>query len=150
MEVHGSINHIALTVSDLEAAMRFFTPLLEALGYTVGQPMQYGETQLTVNVHETNGTAVNIWRAKRPHAFDPYEPGLHHVAFNAASVAEVDRIHELIAGAGTRVLDGPAEFPFSHRGYYAVYFLGPDNLKIEVVHMAGLEAAIAAGRASEA
>jgi glyoxylase I family protein len=150
MEVHGSINHVAITVSNLQTAMQFFSPLFEALGYTVGQPMRYGETDLTVNVHETNGTAVNIWQAKTPHAFDPYEPGLHHLAFNAASVAEVDRIHALVAQAGARVLDGPAQFPFAHRGYYAVYFLGPDNIKIEVVHMAGLASAVAAGHASEA
>jgi hypothetical protein len=48
------------------------------------------------------------------------------------------------------VLDGPGEFPFSHQGYYAVYFLGPDNIKFEVVHMAGLKAAISKGNASAA
>ncbi|MCP5143287.1 MAG: VOC family protein [Gammaproteobacteria bacterium] len=150
MDLHGSINHIALTVSDLDEAMRFYTPLLEELGYTINGPMPYKETRLTVNVHERNGTAVNIWQASRQHPFDIYEPGLHHLAFNASSKAAVDAVHQLVVALGATVLDGPAEFPFSHKGYYAVYFLGPDGVKIEVVHMPGLADAIARGNASAA
>jgi hypothetical protein len=37
--------------------------------------------------------------------------------------------------AEPEILDGPGEFPFGHGGYYAVYFRGPDRLKLEVVHM---------------
>lgn len=48
------------------------------------------------------------------------------------------------------MLDGPGEFPYSHKGYYAVYFLGPDDIKFEVVYMAGLRAAIAKGNARTA
>lgn len=150
MELHGTINHVALAVSDLDAAMSFFSPFLEALGYTVGEPMPYKGSRLAVNVHEVHGTAVNIWQATKVHAFDSYEPGLHHLAFNASSKSAVDEIHQLAVNAGATVLDGPGEFPFSHQGYYAVYFLGPDDIKIEVVHMAGLSAAIAEGNASAA
>jgi catechol 2,3-dioxygenase-like lactoylglutathione lyase family enzyme len=150
MELQGTINHVALAVSDLDAAMRFFSPLLVALGYTVGEPMPYKGSRLTVNVHEAHGTAINIWQGTKAHAFDSYEPGLHHLAFNVSSKSAVDEIHQLAVNTGATVLDGPGEFPFSHQGYYAVYFLGPDDIKIEVVHMAGLAAAIAKGNASAA
>jgi predicted enzyme related to lactoylglutathione lyase len=36
----GSINHVSITVSDLSSAMKFFTPLLEMLGYSVGTIFQ--------------------------------------------------------------------------------------------------------------
>ena len=36
---------------------------------------------------------------------------------------------------GGTILDGPGEFPFAVGCYYAVYFLGPDGLKFEFVHM---------------
>lgn len=36
---------------------------------------------------------------------------------------------------GGTLLEGPGEYPFGPGGYYAVYFLGPDRLKFEVVHM---------------
>lgn len=150
MKLHGTISHVAITVSDLDQAMRFFSPLLEALGYTVGDPMPYGESLVTVNINDVHGTAINIWQAKHSHAFESYEPGLHHLAFNVSSKSEVDRIHNIAAEAGARVLDGPGEFPYSHKGYYAVYFLGPDDIKFEVVYMAGLRAAIAKGNARTA
>jgi hypothetical protein len=34
--LHGSINHVALTVSNLTGAMTFFRPLLELLSYRFG------------------------------------------------------------------------------------------------------------------
>ena len=150
MELQGTINHVALSVSDLDAAMQFYSPLLEALGYTIGEPMTYGDSRLTVNVHNAHGTAINFWQAKKRHAFEIYEPGLHHLALNVSSKSAVDEIHRLALDLGAEVLDGPGEFPFAHHGYYAVYFLGPDGIKIEVVHMSGLAAAISEGSASAA
>jgi len=35
-DLHGSINHVSITVSDLPEAMKFFGPMLKFLGYTVG------------------------------------------------------------------------------------------------------------------
>jgi hypothetical protein len=70
--LRGSINHVSITVSDLDEAMKFFRPLLEFLGYDIGQVIQ-----------------------------------------------------DLPYG-------GPD-------GWYAVYFLGPDRLKFEVVHMPAAE-----------
>jgi len=47
---------------------------------------------------------------------------------------------ELVKGLGARILDGPDEFPYEGPGgWYAVYFLGPDRMKFEVVHMPAAE-----------
>ena len=140
--LQGSINHVSITVTDLREAMKFFGPMLGFLGYTLGKISTYtsgGEgTALTVNINESNGTAVNIWQAKpgfAEHAFEVYEPGLHHVAFNVERHEQVDELRNLVVKLGAKILDGPGEFPFGPGGYYAVYFLGPDNLKFEVAHM---------------
>jgi catechol 2,3-dioxygenase-like lactoylglutathione lyase family enzyme len=139
MKQHGSINHIAVTVSDLDEAMRFFDPFLAYFGYTVGNPSPYAGTRLAFNLNESNGIAINIWEAKTPHAFKVYEPGLHHIAINAGSKQQVDGALEIVENANLEILDGPGEFPFAVGGYYAFYFLGPDNLKFEVVHMPELD-----------
>ena len=138
--LHGSINHVSITVSNLPEAMRFFGPLLEFLGYTVGQIFRDERSghDLTVNLNAANGTALNIWQAEpglADHLFEVYEPGLHHVAFNVEKHEQVDRVHQLVRALGGEVLDGPGEFPFGPGGYYAVYFRGPDRLKFEIVHM---------------
>jgi glyoxylase I family protein len=135
----GSINHVAIAVSDLPAAMRFFTPLLSLLGYGVG-PVFHSSAgaALTVNINRTNGTGLNIWQAKaeltsRPHEI--YTPGFHHLAFNAERREQVDAAVVLLRELGAEILEGPGEYPFGPGGYYAVYFLGPDRLKFEIVHM---------------
>jgi catechol 2,3-dioxygenase-like lactoylglutathione lyase family enzyme len=138
--LHGSINHVSITVRDLEAAMRFFGPLLEFLGYTPGKIEHYAPAQsrLTVNLNAANGIAFNVWEAKpglADHAFEVYEPGLHHVAWNVGRHEQVDAVAKLVPEIGGTLLEGPGEYPFGIGGYYAVYFLGPDRLKFEVVQM---------------
>ena len=136
-DLHGSINHVSITVSDLPEAMKFFEPLLKFLGYTVGGIFDDNRTggRLTFNINESNGISFNIWQAKMDHPFEVYEPGLHHVAFNVQRHEQVDAAFELVRSLGAEILDGPGEFPFGPGGYYAVYFLSPDRLKFEIVHM---------------
>jgi pimeloyl-ACP methyl ester carboxylesterase len=106
--LQGSINHVSITVSDLRSAMAFFGPLLEFLGYTVGE-ITYDRRslhELTVNINEANGTAVNVWQAEpglAEHPFEVYEPGLHHVAWNVERHEQVDARQR--AGAGARRRD---------------------------------------------
>src|SRR5262249_29794219 len=138
--LHGSINHVSITVSDLARAMRFFAPLLEFLEFSVGETFRDTRSghDLTVNINHSNGTAFNIWQAElglANHPFEVYEPGLHHCAFNVGRRGDVDEVHALVRELGGEILDGPGEFPFGAGGYYAVYFRGPDRLKLEVVHM---------------
>jgi catechol 2,3-dioxygenase-like lactoylglutathione lyase family enzyme len=90
-------------------------------------------------VNERTGVAFNIWQAKQQHAFEVYEPGLHHVAFNAGSKDLVDELFKLVQSTGCEILDEPAEFGFAVGGYYAFYFLGPDRIKFEVVYMPELD-----------
>jgi glyoxylase I family protein len=137
--LNGSINHVSITVSDLPQAMKFFAPLLKFLGYTVGEIFRSrSDADLTVNINGANGTAFNIRQASpelKNHPFQVYEPGLHHVAFNVERHEQVDQVHRLVEELGGEILDGPGEFPFGPGGYYAVYFLGPDRMKFEIVHM---------------
>jgi hypothetical protein len=105
-----------------------------------------------VNINEANGTAFNVWQAEpelATHAFKVYEPGLHHIAFNVERHEQVDEIHDLVKSLGARILDGPGEFPFGPGGYYALYFLGPDDLKLEIVHMPLAEARAKAARTTD-
>jgi glyoxylase I family protein len=141
----GSINHVSITVSDLTEAMKFFKPFLEFFGYGIGEVIQDRNGQrLTVNVLPgLRGVAINIWEAKpelAKHRFEVYEVGLHHLAFHVEKREQIDQVHELVKSLGAEILDGPAEFPYGGPdGWYAVYFLGPDRMKFEVVHMPGAE-----------
>lgn len=137
--MRGAINHIALTVTDLEAANYFFAPILGFLGYERAED----HSGLTMWVSGTTGTALNLWQASPElagHRHKRYAPGLHHIAFNAAARTEVDDFHSLLDAVGARVLDPPAEYDYAP-GYYAVFFEGPDGMKFELAHIPGLEIA---------
>lgn len=143
----GSINHVSITVSDLTEAMKFFATFLKFLGYEIGEVIRDGPKgqRLTVNILPgPRSVAVNIWEAKpefAKHRFEVYEVGLHHLAFHVEKREQIDQVHELVKSLGAEIIDGPAEFPYGgpDYGWYAVYFLGPDRMKFEVVHMPGIE-----------
>jgi glyoxylase I family protein len=132
------MNHVSITVGDLTGAMQFFKPFLEFLGYNVWDVIQDPNGQrLRVTVNAGNGAVFNIWEAKpalAAHQFEVYEVGLHHIAFNTDTREQVDQVCALATRLGGEIVDGPGEFPYDPEGWYAVYFLGPDGLKFEVVH----------------
>ena len=136
MKNHRGIHHIAITVGDIKEAMQFFRPFLELLGYkclevfrdTTGREMYQ-------NLHSEGGL-FNVWPADqelKDQRFEVYAPGLHHIGFCAESREQVDRCHELVVELGAEVLAGPGEFYAPY--YYSFYFLGPSNLKFEVMHV---------------
>jgi glyoxylase I family protein len=138
MPLLGSMNHVSITVRDLDDAMKFYQPFLEFLGYEIWDEIRDPNGQrLRVTVNRGNGAGLNIWEAKpefAAHRFEVYEVGLHHIAFNTDTHEQVYEACELVKRLGAEILDGPGEFPYDPAGWYAVYFLGPDRLKFEVVH----------------
>jgi len=84
------VNHVALTVKDLDQTTAFFTQTLgfEKAGEDPGYPAAF----------VTDGTTlIALWRAKQPDLAKPFDRfnvlGLHHVAFTV----DDDRLDELHA-----------------------------------------------------
>ncbi|HVN91864.1 MAG TPA: VOC family protein [Candidatus Binataceae bacterium] len=134
----GAINHLALTASKLDQSANFYDQVLGQMGYArveVPQATQQAMKTPLLAWASPNGS-LTLRPAKGSSADKPHDrdaPGLNHLAFNAESRAEVDRMHELLLRIGARVLDPPAEYPY-FPGYYAVYFCDPDGIKMEFVH----------------
>jgi catechol 2,3-dioxygenase-like lactoylglutathione lyase family enzyme len=132
----GSLNHLALTASDFARSIEFYDRVLGFLGYERGEVPESTQQSMKTRLvawGSPNG-AVTLRPAKAqpisPH--DRNQPGLNHVAFDAADRTDVDKMHELLKEIGARILDAPAEYPY-FPGYYAVYFTDPDGVKIEFV-----------------
>lgn len=132
----GRINHLALTVTDLDdAEARFYAPVLGFLGY---QKVEDIRGKMTLWFNATAELAINLWQAEeglRGYVHKRYAPGFHHAAFSVESRAEVEVLHQLLMDKGIRVLDAPAEYPQYAPGFFAVYFEDFDGLKFEAVHM---------------
>lgn len=67
--------------------------------------------------------------AARKH--DRYAPSLHHLALRAKSRADVDALYRKLKKFGADIVDAPAEYPDYGKGYYAVFFADPDDIKLE-------------------
>lgn len=125
----GSLHHLALCVSDIERAERFYTPVLTALGFEMPRFTPRG-----VCLYTGPAGAIGLWPQRHnppntPH--DLYSPGLHHLCFAADSRDDVDRLYETLVSMDATILNAPAEYDYMP-GYYAVFFADPDGLKLEL------------------
>lgn len=144
MPIRGPLSHIDLCVSDPERSIVFYQALLTALGYERlaisasefrGVKPRRVAWQIRVDAQATFGIEVRPSSGpNRERRNDRYVPGMHHLAFHAESVADVDRVHTAPVAAGAKVLDEPADYS-GQRGYSPGYYADPDGLKIEVAHI---------------
>lgn len=125
----GAIHHIALTVSDMQQSEAFYNRLLGFMGY------EQGEKTEQLILWASSHSAITISPAKQQfhQQCDRYSPGLHHLAFSADSREDVDKLYQELVQQQVTILDPPAEYEYLP-GYYAVYFLDPDGIKLELAH----------------
>jgi catechol 2,3-dioxygenase-like lactoylglutathione lyase family enzyme len=136
----SGVHHVDLVVSSIERSLPFYTGLLGPLGYhSVGEVE--GERGETIWYLSGPGTSVGLREAQtESEEYDRYRVGLHHVAFEADSRAQVDERAEWVLSQGAEIESKPMEYSYLP-GYYAVFFYDPDGLKLEIVHVPGLVAA---------
>ena len=129
----GSLNHVVITVNDLAKSRAFYDRLLPSLGYRL-----LFEEKDAFGFRGADGLKLFFAAAHQENKgvpFDRYRVGLHHLAFNASDRAFVDSVHGKLVEWGVVIVDPPAEYPQYEPGYYAVFFLDPDGIKLEVVHV---------------
>jgi catechol 2,3-dioxygenase-like lactoylglutathione lyase family enzyme len=127
------VHHLRLSVRDVAASRAFYDPWLQLLGFAEvarvdggaswGKAAPGGRTQWLI---------LTPARSKRAH--DLLAPGLHHVAFDADSRADVDEVGVVLVALGAEILQGPREYDHEP-DRYAVFFLDPDGLKLEVINV---------------
>jgi glyoxylase I family protein len=133
------VHHVDLVVSSIERSLPFYTGLLGPLGYHRVSEVE-GERGETIWYIGGPGTAIGLREAQSEARHDRYAVGIHHLAFEADSRAQVDELADWVRGQGVEIESSPQEYAYMP-GYYAVFFYDPDGLKLEVVHVPGLVAA---------
>jgi glyoxylase I family protein len=134
--IRATPDHLDLVVSSLERSVPFYAELLgfgersEIVGERgervvyLKSPRRDGGPRMSLGLRER--------RSDVPH--DRYGIGLHHVAFRAASRAEVDARAAWLRGRGATIESGPEDHPEYGSGYYAVFFYDPDGIKLEIMY----------------
>jgi glyoxylase I family protein len=131
----GGINHLALTVSDLARSAGFYDKVLGFLGYARVEVPESTQTVMKTRLLAWASPmgAVTMRPAKGVSVqklHDRDAPGMNHLAFEAESRSDVEKMYALLKEMRTQVLDPPAEYPY-FPGYFAVYFTDPDGIKLE-------------------
>lgn len=134
------IDHIEITVRDMSVALRFYDKLLPLLGFDLANRsssrIDEHEKHVVSYEHPRLGFAIT---SPRPAFFAETmhrrKPGsLHHLAFRAATRAEVDRLHAEVKAIGATIVSAPRAYPeYTPAGYYAFYFKDPEGIKYEIV-----------------
>jgi catechol 2,3-dioxygenase-like lactoylglutathione lyase family enzyme len=133
------IDHIQLTVQDLNRAEKFYDQLMPLLGYDLKLKsrgwVEAHELDVIEYVHEVLTIAINSPRKPfRDEAVHRRKPGsLHHLAFKARSTQEVDALFEEIKKTDARIIYEPQYFPQHGKEYYALFFKDTEGLKYEIV-----------------
>ncbi len=130
----SGVHHVDLVVSSIERSLPFYSDLLGPLGYHRVREVE-GERGETIWYLSGPGSGLGLREAQSETGPpDRYAVGLHHVAFEAASRAQVDELANWLRGQEVEIESPPREYAYQP-GYYAVFFYDPDGLKLELVHV---------------
>jgi len=125
------IDHLAIRVSNLGSSKEFYDSVLGFLGFELKWDFDEvvgwdnGETMYWITQADGPG---------RRHKHRTGDVGFHHYAFELAARSDVDAFYDFLLTQKVNIVDAPADYPSYGEGYYAVFFLDPDGLKLEAMH----------------
>ncbi len=138
MEPH--IDHIEITVNDIDKAKAFYDKLLPILGYDLAHSskavIEEHEKHVVSYEHPRFGfTITSPLNAFKDETINRRKPGaLHHLAFRADSMDEVNSIYEKLQSIGVHIVSEPRHYPeYSPEHYYAFFFTDDEGIKYEIV-----------------
>jgi len=119
------IDHVSITVRDLEACGRFYEAVLAPIGY--------GKLVVRPTTIGFGKKYADFWLNER-RAMTPADPDSGtHICIRASSIEAVQGFHAA-AMAGGGASDGPpGHRPEYSAGYYAAFARDPEGNKIEAV-----------------
>lgn len=121
------IDHTGVPVSDFAKSKAFYARALAPIGYMLIMEVPASSTGRTDAAGFGVPPKPDFWIAVTPN------PPSIHVAFRAASRAQVDAFYQAALAAGGRDNGPPGLRPHYHPNYYGAFVLDPDGHNIEAV-----------------
>lgn len=123
------IDHLSITVSDIETSKEFYLKTLAPLGLVLltNKPKSAG-FGLTAGHGQNIDPGGSFWIEQGA----PMTPRVHF-AFSAASHAQVESFFTEGCAAGGSDNGAPGLRPTYHSNYYAAFLIDPDGYNIEAV-----------------
>ncbi|MGV8094461.1 MAG: VOC family protein [Mangrovibacterium sp.] len=138
--INPIIDHIQITVKDLKIAEPFYDKLLPILGFDLSRKskgrvaehefdvVEYYHPMLIFGINSPR----EVFKEDMIHRRKP--GALHHLAFKAASCAEVDSLYPKIKETGANIIEEPRFYPQHGEHYYALFFKDLEGIKYEIVY----------------
>jgi lactoylglutathione lyase len=121
-----AVGHIGLNVSNIEISETFYR---EVLGFRVASEfLQFPFRHASMT--RDGKTMLTLWE-QSDGRFKKNRPGLHHLAFEADSVEEVNRTKGILENLGAHWSEGAFLYKRMPRSA-AIYFKDPDGIRIEL------------------
>lgn len=133
------IDHIQITVKNLDEAEVFYDQLMPILGFDLGKKSKgrvpAHEFDVIEYFHENMIVGFNSPRsAFKNEEVHRRKPGsIHHLAFKAESQEEVDKAYEALLETNADIVAPPQLYPQHGEHYYALFFKDPCGIKLEIV-----------------
>jgi len=120
------IDHLGINCTDLAVSAAFYDRVLGALGHTRLMDFEvalgYGRDK------------PDFWIGAQPDSGPASGPNREiHIAFEAASAAEVQAFFDAAVSLGAEVLHAPRHWPEYHDSYYGAFVRDPDGNNVEAV-----------------
>ena len=131
------LDHMTFRVVDINRAKAFYSAALAPLGYAVAFEGNFGSNVLGFahpDDAEPDGKKADVWfiDGPSPHGGPPSTTGCH-LAWRAASRAQVDQFYQAALAAGGQDNGAPGLRPDYHPNYYGAFVLDPEGNNIEAV-----------------
>src|SRR5215510_3388277 len=126
-EVVG-VDHLVVSVGDFETSKKFYTPLMEFLGFGV-------EAEYEGMMGWANGKTL-FWIAAadeegKEHRYRKGDIGFHHYALRLRNRKDVDALQAYLEENGATIVDPAGEY---YDDYYAVFFLDLEGMRWGELH----------------
>lgn len=132
------LDHLQITVKDFDEAEKFYDKLMPLQGFEISKKskgrvdahdfdvIEYVHDNITIGINSPRKIFANSDVHRR-------KPGsLHHLAFRANSVEEINELYPKIESIGANIVESPRYYPQHGEKYYALYFKDMDGIKLEI------------------
>lgn len=124
------IDHIYITVSDLDRSEKFYDVVMGILGFRKS-PFQIGTEKHIQYYNRHFGMVLRPARDMRPH--HPYAPGLHHLCLRVDGEKDVQEAASKLKERNISVGEA-RRYPEYASDYFAVFFSDPDGIRLEITN----------------
>lgn len=138
--IQPRIDHIHITVEDLDRAEAYYDRLLPLLGFDLSRKEHDSVPEHAYHIVEYHNRVFSIGLVNQREAYRGEKlsrrraGALHHLAFRAESPEAVDALYEKIREIPqTAVVHAPQYYPEYASDYYAVFFKDSEGIEYEIV-----------------